>query len=77
MHERLSKQQKQIIYSKNVRIIETLEPFLLLTLGPIKFSQISFPLVGVGRGGTKKPASRQKKRLLRCQTKGGKILPRG
>ena len=34
-----------------MRIIETLEPFLLLTLGLIKFSQIGFSLVGVGRGG--------------------------
>ena len=51
--------------------------FLLLTLGLIKFSQIGFSLVGVGRGGAEKPASRLKKRLLRCQTKGGKILPRG
>ena len=51
--------------------------FLLLTLGPIKFSQIGFSLVGVKKGGAEKPASRLKKRSLRCQTKGGKILPRG
>ena len=57
--------------------MKSLEPFLLLTLGLRKFPQISFSLVGVGRRGTKKPASRLKKRLLRCQTKGGKILPRG
>ena len=38
-----------------MRIIETLEPFLI-TLGLIKFSQISFSLVGVGRGGSEKPS---------------------
>ena len=34
-------------------------------------------LKGDGKRGAKKPASRLKKRLLRCQTKGGKILSRG
>ena len=41
--------------------------------GLIKFSQIGFSLVGVGRGGAEKPASRLKKRLLRYQTQGGKF----
>ena len=50
LHARLSKQQNQTIYSKNV---------------------------AVGRGGAEKPASLLKKRLLRCQTKGGEILLRG
>ena len=45
--------------------------------GLIKFSQIGVSLVAVGRGGAEKPASGLKKRLVRCQTKGGKILPRG
>ena len=45
-------------------LMKSLEPFLPLTLGLIKFSQISFSLVGVGRGGTKKPASRLKKPAL-------------
>ena len=91
-HARLSKQQNQTIYLKYVRIFATLKPFLLLIeilslierwyilswlLALIKFLEISFSLVGVGRGGAEKPASRLKKRLLRCQTKGGKILPRG
>ena len=91
-HARLSKQQNQTIYLKYVRIFATLKPFLLLIeilslierwyilswlLALIKFLEISFSLVGVGGGGAEKPASRLKKRLLRFQTKGGKILPRG